>query len=135
MGDASQPIGVSNSSDQLNQLRVERDRALEDAAKWRRRYEVEAQQRRAETELAEKTIRELRAELFQLCQIGPAVRSAAPLREGESDGVLGRLSAELAELQQERNRLAEAFAQEQQQHAKTRESLITAIGEVMQRGK
>jgi hypothetical protein len=144
MGNAPQPIGAGNSSEsllnqsllnQLNQLRIERDRALEDVAKWRRRYDVEAQQRRAESELADKTIRELRAEVFQLCQLGPAIRTAAPLKDGESDGAVGRLKIELAELQQERNQFADAFAQEQQQHAKTRESLITALGEVLQRGK
>lgn len=116
-----------------SQLRVERDRALEDAAKWRRRYEVEAQQRRAEAAQAEKTIQALRAEVFQLCQLGPTVRSAIP-KDGEASG-LGLLRGELATLQQERNQLAEALAQEQQQHAKTRESLITALGEVIKRGK
>jgi predicted nucleic acid-binding Zn-ribbon protein len=136
MGNTSQLNGASNPwESQLNQLRVERDHALEDVAKWRRRYDVEAQQRRAESELAEKTIRALRAEVFQLCQLGPAVRSAPTLKDGESDGVLGRLRVELAELQQERDRLMDTLAQEQQQHTKTRENLITALGEVMQRGK
>jgi hypothetical protein len=135
MENSSQPIGVSDSLEsQLNRLRVERDRALEEAAKWRRRYDVEAQQRRAESELAEKTIRALRAEVFQLCQLGPAVRSVPALQDGESDGVLGRLRVEFAALQQERDRLMAALAQEQQQHTKTRENLITALGEVMQRG-
>jgi hypothetical protein len=136
MGNASQPVGVGHSAEiQLNQLKIERDRALEDAAKWRRRYDVEAQQRRTEAEGAEKTIRELRAEIFQLCQLGPAVRSATPIKEGESDSIAGRLKIALSELQEERNQLAEALAQEQQQHTKTRENLITALGEVMQRGK
>ncbi len=135
MGDVLQPIEASYSSDGLNRLKADRDRALEDAAKWRRRYDVEAQQRRAESEVAEKTVRELRAEIFQLCQLGPTVRSAEPIKEGESDSVAGRLKIALSALQQERDRLAAALAQEQQQHTKTRENLITALGEVMQRGK
>jgi hypothetical protein len=138
MGHAAQPVGAGHSAEiQLNQLKIERerDRALEDAAKWRRRYDVEAQQRRAESEVAEKTIRDLRAEIFQLCQLGPAVRSAAPPKDSEADSALGRLKTALAELQQERNQLAEALAQEQQQHHKTRENLITSLGEVMQRSK
>jgi hypothetical protein len=136
MGHAAQPVGAGHSAEiQLNQLKIERDRALEDAAKWRRRYDVEAQQRRAEAEVAEKTIRDLRAEIFQLCQLGPAVRSTAPLSIDESDSAMGRLKTALAELQQERNQLAEALAQEQQQHHKTRENLITSLGEVMQRSK
>jgi hypothetical protein len=137
MGHASQPVGAGHSAEiQLNQLKIECDRALEDAAKWRQRYDVEAQQRRVEAEVAEKTIRELRAEIFQLCQLGPAVRSAAPLKKSEADdSTLGRLKTALAELQQERNQLAEALAQEEQQHHKTRENLITSLGEVMQRNK
>jgi chorismate mutase len=136
MGNASQPVGVGHSAEiQLNQLKIERDRALEDAAKWRRRYDVEAQQRRAEAEATEKTIRDLRLEISQLCQLGPAVRSAVPPREGEADTTVGRLKIALAELQQERNQLAKALAQERQQHNKTRENLITSLGEVMQRSK
>lgn len=136
MGNASQPFGAGHSAEiLLNQLRIERDRALDDAAKWRRRYDVEAQQRRAEAETAEKTIRDLRSEIFQLCQLGPAVRSALPPKEGEADSAVGRLKTALAELQQERNQLAEALAQEQHQHNKTRENLITSLGEVMQRSK
>jgi prefoldin subunit 5 len=135
MENASQPMEAGHLSDPLNQIRMERDRALEDLAKWRRRYEVEAQQRRAEADAAEKTIRELRAEILQLCQLGPMVRFAAPLKEGEADSAVGRLKISLAELQQERNHLADALAQEQQQHNKTRESLITALGEVLHRSK
>jgi hypothetical protein len=135
MGDAAQSIGASYSSDQLNRLKVERDHALEDVLKWRRRYDVEAQQRRAEAEVAEKTIRELRSEIFQLCQLGPTVRSAAPLKEDEANSAVGQLKLALSELQQERNQLAAALAQEQQQHRKTRESLITALGEVLHRSK
>ncbi len=137
MRNASQPFGTGHSAEiQLNQLKIERDRALEDAAKWRRRYDVEAQQRRAEAEATERTIRDLRSEISQLCQLGPAVRSAVPPKEGESDSTtVGRLKIALAELQQERNHLAEALAQERQQHNKTRENLITSLGEVMQRSK
>jgi DNA-binding helix-hairpin-helix protein with protein kinase domain len=135
MGDASQFIGASYSLDQFNRLKVERDRALEDVAKWRRRYDVEAQQRRAEAEVADKTIRELRAEISQLCQLGPAIRSATSIKDDKDDSIAGRLKIALAELQQEHNQLADALAQEQQQHTKTRESLITALGEVLHRSK
>ncbi len=135
MGDPSQPIETNHSSNQLNRLKMERDRAFEDAAKWRRRYDIEAQQRRTEAEVAEKTIRELRSEVLQLCQLGPTVRSVMPDKRNEADSAVERLNIALSELQQERNQLAEALAQEQQQHNKTRENLITALGEVMQRSK
>jgi hypothetical protein len=129
MANPLQP-GGGRPTEQYSQLKAERDRALESAAKWRRFYEVEAQQRRSEAELAEKTIQGLRAELFQLCQLGPAVR-AIPLKYDENR-VSARLKAEVAELQQECDQLANALAQEQQRHSKTRENLITALGDVLQ---
>ena len=122
--------GEGCSAEQCSQLKAERDRALEATAKWRRFYEVEAQQRRLEAEVAEKTISDLRAELLQLCQLGPTVRSAT-LQRGEG-GISGRLRIEVAELQRERDRLAHELALEQQQHARTRENLVTALGDVLQ---
>jgi hypothetical protein len=110
----------------LERLHSDLQHAREDASKWRRRYEVEAQQRRNETEVADKTIHDLRAELLQLCQLGASVR---PVSRSAS------VNSELATLRQECDQLTEALAQEQQQHAKTRENLINALGEVLQRGK
>jgi hypothetical protein len=121
----------------IETLRKERDRALEDAAKWRQRYETEAQQRRTETELADKTIRNLRAEVQQLSQMGqtaarPTVPSLPSVTVGNDKQ---SVATELARLAQARDELALALAQEQQQHAKTRENLISALGEALQRGK
>jgi hypothetical protein len=129
------------SFESVETLRLERDRALEDAAKWRRRYEVEAQQRRTETETTDRTIRDLRAEISQLCQMGKAVRPTlspmkhAQISDSDSASTLERLTLELAQLTQARNELEEALVQEQQHHAKTRENLISALGEALQRGK
>ena len=132
MSDMRQP-----SFETVETLRQERDRALEDALKWRRRYEIEAQQRRTEAETADRTIRNLRAEVQQLCQTGYAVArpvlTAIPSDSSVSDQQ--HITLELARLAQSRDELAEALAQEQQQHAKTRENLISALGEALQRGK
>jgi hypothetical protein len=122
---------------ELETLRKERDRALEDAAKWRQRYETEAQQRRTETELADKTIRNLRTEVQQLSQLGqtvvrPTIPSLPPVAVGHDQQ---NVAAELARLALARDELALALAQEQRQHAKTRENLISALGEALQRGK
>jgi hypothetical protein len=122
---------------ELETLRKERDRALDDAAKWRQRYETEAQQRRTETELADKTIRNLRAEVQQLSQLGqtvvrPIASSLPPVAVGHDQH---NVASELARLAQARDELALALAQEQRHHAKTRENLISALGEALQRGK
>ncbi len=117
---------MSDTFQSLEQLQAELQRAREEATKWRRRYEVEAQQRRSETKVADKTIRDLRAELLQLCQLGTSVRPVArPVS----------IDSEIANLRQDCDRLTEALVQEQQQHAKTRENLIGALGEALQRGK
>jgi hypothetical protein len=132
MSDTQQP-----SFEWVKSLQQERDRALEDAVKWRRRYEIEAQQRRTEAEVADRTIRNLRAEVQQLCHRGSAVArppvTAIPSDDSTHDGQ--NILPELARLAQSRDELAEALAQEQQQHAKTRENLISALGEALQRGK
>jgi hypothetical protein len=117
---------MSDIQSPLERLHCDLQRAREDASKWRRRYEVEAQQRRNETEVADKTIHDLRAELLQLCQLGSSVRPVS--RSASAD-------SEIIHLRQECDRLTEALAQEQQQHAKTRENLIGALGEALQRGK
>jgi hypothetical protein len=132
MNDSQQP-----SLELIETLRKERDRALEDAARWRQRYETEAQQRRTETEMADKTIRNLRTEVQQLCQMGQV--TVRPVVPSLPSAALGNdkqnLTTELARLAQSRDELALALAQEQQQHAKTRENLISALGEALQRGK
>jgi hypothetical protein len=134
MSDLRQP-----SADAVEILIKERDRALEDATRWRQRYETEAQQRRTETEWADKTIRNLRAEVQQLSQQGqPAVRLAVPslpARAAVGNDRQNNITAELTRLAQARDELALALAQEQQQHVKTRENLISALGEALQRGK
>ncbi len=125
------------SFESVEALRQERDRALEDALKWRRRYEIEAQQRRTEAETADRTICNLRAEVQQLCQMGSAmVRPAlTSIPSGSSVNDQQNITFELAKIAQSRDELAEALAQEQRQHAKTRENLISALGEALQRGK
>jgi seryl-tRNA synthetase len=126
MSDLRQP-----SADAVEILMRERDRALEDATRWR--------QRRTETEWADKTIRNLRAEVQQLSQQGqPAVRLAVPslpARAAVGNDRQNNITAELTRLAQARDELALALAQEQQQHVKTRENLISALGEALQRGK
>ena len=125
------------TSSELETLRKERDRALGDAAKWRQRYETEAQQRRTETALADKTIRDLRTEVQQLCQLGqtvvrPVASSLPPVAVGNDKQ---NVATELSRLALARDELALALAQEQQHHARTRENLISALGEALQRGK
>ncbi|MGF1603292.1 MAG: hypothetical protein ACFCU8_14955 [Thermosynechococcaceae cyanobacterium] len=96
-----------------------------EAEKWRRRYEVEAQQRRKEYAIAQETIQKLRAEVQQLCQLKP--QAAAALLPSHS-------MASSQALEAERDRLAEALIQEQEAHARTRDNLISALSDAIDLG-
>ncbi|MGB7414754.1 MAG: hypothetical protein WA902_11160 [Thermosynechococcaceae cyanobacterium] len=92
------------------------------AEQWRRRYEVEAQQRRKEYAIAQGTIKKLRAEVQQLCRLKPNAAASLPP---------SRSTASLQALEAERDQLAQALAQEQEAHARTRDNLISALSDAM----
>jgi uncharacterized coiled-coil DUF342 family protein len=126
----------------VEQLLQERDRALESANRWRRCYEVEAQQRRRSAETAEQQIKQLRAEVQQMIQLKTNVEVAKsspalllPSSEDEHGQVLRLLTGEITKLRQECDRLSAALAEEQAQHAQTRSNFITALSDVMQHNK
>jgi DNA repair exonuclease SbcCD ATPase subunit len=122
-------------------MRQERDRAIESATRWRRCYEVEAQQRRKDTENLEQQVHKLRAEVQQVMQVGATVaipKSSTilpPAKSDEHGQVVRLLTAEITKLRQECERLTTALAQEKLEHEQTRSNFITALGDVMQQGK
>jgi hypothetical protein len=93
-----------------------------EAQKWRRRYEIEAQQRRKEYAIAQETIKKLRAEVQQLCQLKPSAVPSLPH---------SRSTPSVQALEAERDRLAQALAEEQAAHARTRDNLISALSDAM----
>jgi hypothetical protein len=99
--------------------------AQDEAQKWRRRYEVEAQQRRKEHAIAQETIKKLRAEVQQLCQLKPSAISSSPSSSALS----------VQALEAERDRLAQALAEEQAAHARTRDNLISALSDAIDNGR
>ena len=99
---------------------------LSEADKWRRRYEVEAQQRRKEYAIAQQTIQQLRAEVQQLCQLRPNAPVLSPASQPPAT-----LQTALTQVEAERDRLVEALAQEQEAHARTRDNLIGALSDAM----
>jgi DNA-binding helix-hairpin-helix protein with protein kinase domain len=106
--------------------------ALSEADKWRRRYEVEAQQRRKEYAIAQKTIQQLRAEVQQLCQLRPST-TALPPSHNQQPGLT--LQEALTQAETERDQLAAALAQEQEAHARTRDNLIGALSDAIGSGR
>ena len=93
---------------------AERDLAIAEAAQWKQRYETEAQQRRVERS--------------QLSEPMPALEP-----EQAQAQETGEPNDELSALIQERDQLRLALEQEQENHRKTRASLITALGDALQR--
>ncbi|MFE1744540.1 hypothetical protein [Coleofasciculus sp. H7-2] len=129
---------IKTLKQQLAELERDRDAALESAANWRQLYTTEAQQRRTEAKLAQQQIEKLKSQLRQL-QSSPqpteddpgaveAIRAEVEQLENLED-----LKAKLTEAMVERDRLAQALKSEQTNHAQTRRSLTTAIGDTLDR--
>ena len=120
---------------QLIQAEQERDRAYASAANWHKLYETEARQRRTEAELAQKIIAELKAKIKELQ--GHLTVDSPIAGEAICDDAIGPQIEQLqipAELKQklldalgDRDRLILALQAEKEQHARTKQSLTSAL--------
>ncbi|MEW5858106.1 MAG: hypothetical protein AB1861_12090 [Cyanobacteriota bacterium] len=130
---------IKTLKQQVAELERDRDTALESAANWRQLYTTEAQQRRTEAKLAQQQIEKLKSQLRQL-QSSPQPTTeddpgAVEMIRAEVEQLenLEDLKAKLTEAMVERDRLAQALKSEQTNHAQTRRSLTTAIGDTLDR--
>jgi hypothetical protein len=122
--------------EQLAEQQRDRDAAWERAEKWRKLYNTEAEQRRRDANLAQQTIATLKAEIHQLKGINPGVLAdgeASTAAEAEIRQIqsLAELQNQLIVIMKERDRLLQALKTEQQNHAQTRKSLTTALGDAI----
>lgn len=121
----------------LEAARLAHTQALAHAAKWRQRYELEAQQRCQEADVAQQTIQALRLEVQQLCQLRPQDFSPHALKPSTTGDTkdkllsLEGLRAQLEAVTAERDQLAQALAAEKANHAQTRANLINALNDAM----
>ena len=121
---------------QLAEQQRDRDAAWETANKWRKLYNTEAEQRRRDANLAQQTIISLKAEIHQLKGMDTgtladgeaSTTAAAEIRQIQS---LEELQNQLIVIMKERDRLLQALKTEQQNHAQTRKSLTTALGDAI----
>lgn len=123
---------------QVTDLRRERDEAYTSASNWRSLYDTEAKQRREEAIAARQTIEALQAEIGALRQ--QQMRSNEPNRAQEVT-----LSPQLSELSRDELQrvLAETLVQcdclrrdlkaERHEHLQTRQSLMSALGDTVDR--
>lgn len=129
---SDQPIPSSPEPPRsFDALMHERDQAQASAKRWRRLYEVEAQQRQKESEVAEQTIQSLRAEVQRLCQFAGGAPMLMPSSGESKGGSSTHLHNQMADLMAERDQLLQALEQEKQSHEKTKQNLISALGDAL----
>ncbi|WP_058994903.1 hypothetical protein [Leptolyngbya sp. NIES-2104] len=95
---------------------------------WRKRYEIEAEQRRTETLVLQNTIAQLQAELDRLKNPPSVTEMQAEVFQFQT---VAELQAKLAEVWRDRDRLAQDLKAEQLSHAQTRKNLTTALGDTV----
>jgi hypothetical protein len=127
---------VQTLRQQVAHLQQERDAAWESSEKWRKLYNTEAEQRRTDAQLSKQAIASLQAQIQRLQGI-----EAAELNDGAATAAIEQeiaqiksteeLKAKLMAVIKERDRLQQALKNEQDEHAQTRKSLTTALGDAI----
>ena len=122
--------------EQMTGLQSDRDAGWESAQKWRQLYNTEAEQRRTDAQLAQQAIASLKADLHKLSCLEMETLAAgtsvtAIQQEIEQLKSVEELQAKLIAVIKERDRLLQALKTEQDNHAQTRNSLTTALGDAI----
>ncbi|MBD0265281.1 MAG: hypothetical protein ICV78_21920 [Tolypothrix sp. Co-bin9] len=122
--------------EQTAELQSDRDAAWESAQKWRQLYNTEAEQRRTDAQLSQQAIASLKANLHKLqgLEVGTLADGTsvtAIQQEIEQLKSVEDLQAKLIAVIKERDRLLQALKTEQDNHAQTRNSLTTALGDAI----
>jgi chromosome segregation ATPase len=128
---------IKTLKQQLADSISDRNAAYESADNWRQLYANEAQQRRTEAKLAQQQIDALKAEIRQLQGESPPLKADDPEAASAIEQELAKLEtveelkAKLKEVLVERDRLMDALKTEQTNHAQTRKSLTSVIGDTI----
>ncbi|MBN3895465.1 MAG: hypothetical protein HWQ41_09410 [Nostoc sp. NOS(2021)] len=122
--------------EQMAGLQHDRDAAWESAQKWRQLYNTEAEQRRTDAQLSQQAIASLKADLhklqgFEVETLAAATPVTAIQQEIEHLKSVEDLQTKLIAVIKERDRLLQALKTEQDNHAQTRNSLTTALGDAI----
>ncbi|MCC5616339.1 hypothetical protein LC605_14930 [Nostoc sp. CHAB 5836] len=121
--------------EQMAGLQSDRDAAWESAQKWRKLYNTEAEQRRTDAQLSQQAIASLKADLHKLQGFEVETIAVTPVtaiqQEIEQLKSVEDLQAKLIAVIKERDRLLQALKTEQDNHAQTRNSLTTALGDAI----
>ncbi|GAB1543578.1 hypothetical protein NUACC21_62530 [Scytonema sp. NUACC21] len=123
---------------QIAELQAERDAGWESAEKWRKLYNTEAEQRRSDAQMAKQTIESFKIQLQQIKGIQEELlddptATTAIQQEVEQIESVEELKTQLIAAIKERDRVIQALKTEQDNHAQTRKSLTTALGDAIDR--
>ncbi|MBD0387307.1 MAG: hypothetical protein ICV54_12495 [Nostoc sp. C3-bin3] len=127
---------IQTLKEQMAGLQNDRDVAWESAQKWRQLYNTEAEQRRTDAQLSQQAIASLKADLHKLRgleveTLAAGTPATAIKQEIEQLKSVEDLQAKLIAVIKERDRLLQALKTEQDNHAQTRNSLTTALGDAI----
>jgi seryl-tRNA(Sec) selenium transferase len=129
-------LEIKTLQQKLAEVNQERDQAYASATNWRKLYETEAQQRRTEARLAQQQIEMLKAEL-QLLKPLPQPFTSDEMTQSAIQAHLEQLQSpseireSLVRALMECDRLTQSLKAEQADHAQTRRSLTTALGDTV----
>ena len=125
---------IQSLTQQMTQFQRERDEAWESSQKWRQLYNTEAEQRRADAKLHKEAIASVKAEVQKFSGInaepGTDITTAIQQEIAQFNSI-EELQTQLIEIIQERDCLLQALKLEQENHAQTRKSLTTALGDAI----
>jgi DNA-binding helix-hairpin-helix protein with protein kinase domain len=118
---------------QVAELLEERHLGWKSAEKWQKLYNTEAEQRRADAQMSKQEIALLKAEIQKLKGIEGVDISETTAIEQEVSllNSVNELKAKLITVMKERDRLLSLLKTEQDNHAQTRKSLTTALGDAI----
>ncbi|HYW17877.1 MAG TPA: hypothetical protein VE956_00960 [Nodularia sp. (in: cyanobacteria)] len=127
---------IQSLKEQIAEQQRDRDTAWESAQKWRKLYNTEAEQRRTDANLAQQAIASLKAEIQQIKGLESGIlvdgeATTAAQEEIQQIQSLPELQGRLIAMIKERDRLLQALKTEQENHAQTRNSLTTALGDAI----
>lgn len=125
---------IQSLTQQMTQFQRERDESWESSQKWRQLYNTEAEQRRTDAKMCQDAIASVKAEVEKFSGINTEAGSDNTIAIGQQISQFNsieELRTQLLAVIQERDCLLQALKLEQENHAQTRKSLTTALGDAI----
>jgi hypothetical protein len=127
---------IQTLKQQLTDAERDRNQAWESAEKWRKLYNIEAEQRRSDALLSQQAIASLKAEIQKIKGIDETKLPDADTNTSIKAEIavidsVQELQTKLIAITKERDRIQQALKSEQENHSQTRRSLTTALGDAI----